>query len=205
MKASLACVMVVVAGSVAQGAITGVTGQTTWLGSPPASCVSGALTAPVAFVWDEQQGVTTGGVLVDEVQNPGGSTSPLAGVIAGTFDSHFLHHQGIPGIVGVQGSVTFATPIVGVIFRALNLDNTDVGWGSFGTVYPTTFPLRGMGTGPFNFFNVNGNTFTYSAFSNLSVGDVVQYRILTQAVPAPGAAGLLGLAGVAACRRGRRA
>ena len=38
-------------------AITGVTGSTTWLGSPPAACGLGQLVGVTAFAWDEQQGI----------------------------------------------------------------------------------------------------------------------------------------------------
>jgi hypothetical protein len=189
--------------SSANGAITGVTGATTWLGSPPLTCLPGALNGFNAYTWDEQQGITLATLAVDEINNPGGSASPTAGLLGGTFDSHFIHFDGIPGVINAQGTVTFATSIVGVIFVNTSLDNTDLTCGSLSTFYPTTWSARGINTVLPSGFTVVGNTITFSLSAIASLGEVAQIRVITTAVPAPGAATLLGLGGLAIARRRR--
>lgn len=194
--------MFTVAGG-ASAAITGVAGQTTWLGSPPVSCNPGALTGITAFAWDEQQNITLATLAVDMTNNPGNSSFTIPGLLGGTFDSHFIHFEGIPGIIGVQGSVTFATNIVGVIFKNTTLDLSDVTCGSPGTIYPTGYPFRGTNTVQPSFFSINANVLTFNLNSLASIAEVAQIRVITQSVPAPGGAALLGLGGLALCRRRR--
>lgn len=189
--------------SAANGAITGVTGATTWLGSPPLTCLPGALNGFNAYAWDEKQGITLATLAVDEINNPGSSVSPTAGLLGGTFDSHFIHFDGIPGVINAQGTVTFATQIVGVIFVNTTLDNSDFTCGSPSTFYPTTWPARGIATTLPSGFSVSGNTITFSLSALGSLGEVAQIRVITTAVPAPGAAAMLGLGGLVMARRRR--
>ena len=181
------------------GAITGVTGATTWLGSPPLSCTPGSLLGPNAFVWDEQQNVPLS-LAVDMVNNPGSSTSPVPGAISGNYDSHFLHFEDFTG-VSITGTVTYATPIVAVIFRTLNLDNSDVPAGAPGTIYPTGYAFRGLGPGSWVSINSNALTFNLNTIAPNQFEN--QVRVITQATPAPGSLALLGL-GAVVCRRRRR-
>jgi len=193
--------MMVVGMTTASAAIFGVTGSTNWLTTPPVSCVPGALNGPLAFTWDEQQNATTSGQYCDMVNNPGTSAGAIAGVISGTFDSHFISYQDYSGLPPAVGSVTFTGQIMGVIFVGTTLDGTDVQWGSGGTTYPTLYPFRGL-----NFssaFSISGNTITFNLSTISPVIEVVQIRVLT-AVPAPGCAALLGLGGMVACRRKRK-
>ncbi len=186
----------------ASAAIVGVTGATTWLGSPPPSCNPGALTGITSFAWDEQQNVTiSSGINVDMTNNPGSSTSPVPGTIAGIFDVHFLHFQSATGI-GITGSVTYSGPIIGVIFRNTTLDLSDY-LGTGGTTYPTGYLFRGLTGNPPSFFSISGNTLTYNLNTNVSVPFVDQVRVLTHPTPAPGSAALLGLAGLVCTRRRR--
>lgn len=190
----------------AGAAITSVTGQTVWLtgaGNPP-NCGPGMLTGLTAFAWDEQQGVNTSGVFVNEAQNPGGSTSPLPGIVTGLIDSHMIHCEQIPGAIFSTGTVTFNGQIVGVIFQPNDLDNTDVLLGKTGTIYPTGFPFRGLPSNSFNVFTVVGNTLSFTLSSVSPVQEIGQLRVLTR-VPTPGAAALLGAGGLLALRRRRRA
>ncbi|MBX3390816.1 MAG: hypothetical protein KF691_15310 [Phycisphaeraceae bacterium] len=196
------CAMIGLCGA-ANAAITGVTGQTTWLGSPPASCVPLALTGFNAYAWDEQQNITLATLAVDMTNNPGTSAFMIPGLLGGTFDSHFIHFEGIPGVISAQGTVTFATNIVGVIVKPLTLDNSDATCGSFGTVYPTTYPFRGINTTIPSFFSINANTITFNLAALSAVGEVAQIRVITDAVPAPGACALLGMGGMIAARRRR--
>lgn len=187
--------------SSASAAIIGVTGNTTWLGSAPVSCTPGSLTGFNAYTWDEQQGVSLS-LNVDMTNNPGSSTSPIPGTANGVYDSHFIHFEGIAGVVGAVGTVSFNNPIVAVIFRNTNLDNSDAPAGSPGTVYPTGYPFRGLNANPPSFFSILGNTLSFNLNSINPVAFVDQIRVLTQA-PAPGSMALLGLGGLIAGRRRR--
>jgi hypothetical protein len=189
--------------SFASASISNVTGQTTWLTSPPTACGWGQLTGFNAFAWDEQQNVTMS-VFVDETQNPGGNVSPIPGTITGTFASHFIHFDGIPGVIGATGTVIYNQPIVGVIFQPLSLDNTDGPLGAGSTFYPTTYAFRGLNTSPPSFCTVVGNTISFNLNALAPTVDIAQIRVLTH-VPAPGAAAVLGMSGLLVARRRRAA
>jgi hypothetical protein len=70
--------------TIAEAAITGVSGQTNWLLLPPPSCVAGALTGFNAFAWDEQQNVPLINTFVDFTNNPGNMGSPTPGLLNGS-------------------------------------------------------------------------------------------------------------------------
>jgi hypothetical protein len=205
MKATLSsysALAVLLAAAHAPAAITGTFGQVTQIGAPP-SAVLGALTGFNAFAWDEQQNVALPATFFDETTNPGGSATPLPGIVpAGAYDSHFLHFENVPGVIAASGQVTFSQPIVAAAFVNTTLDATDASLGAFGTVYPTTYPLRGLNS-PSSFFFI-GNTLTFQFVQFFPTNFVVQVRVITHAVPAPGAAALLGLGGAACLRRRRR-
>jgi len=201
----LALISIAAIASGAQAAITSTSGGVTQI-SPPLACGPGQLTSLFqAWCWDELQGVTTSGTIVDETQNPGGSAAPVLGSIAGTFDSHFVHFEPTPGIVATSGTITFATAIKGVIYRAQFLDFTDPTFGAPGTAYPTGYPLRGLSNFPASNFTVVGNTFSFTFFYPVGSAEVFQVRILTDAqVPAPGVAGVFAGAGLIGAHRRRR-
>ena len=187
----------------ANASITSTVGGVIQIGPPPA-CGLGQLTGSTAFAWDEQQAVASVNVLTDETANPGGSAAPVFGVLNGTYDSHFLHFEPVGGVVGTAGTITFSTAIQGVIYRALFLDATDVSHGAFGTAYPTGYPQRGFAGQNGSAFTIIGNTLHFN-FTYLQPSvDIIQLRILTDAVPAPGAGGLVAAAGVVGLRRRRR-
>ena len=187
--------------STASAAITGVGGQATFLGVAPPSCVPGALTGFTAFAWDEQQnrGVALN---ADMINNPANNGTAIPGAIGGIYDSHFIHFEGIPGIIGVQGTVTFNNPIAAVMFLQPNLDASDGPLGSFGTIYPTGLGQRGVTAA--SMFSINGNVLTFNLASTSIPNDVEQIRVLT-AVPTPAGASLLALGGAATLLRRRRA
>jgi MYXO-CTERM domain-containing protein len=191
----------------ANAAILSTSGQVVQI-APPASAVYGALPGPPAFAWNEASGVSSTAVLVNTLGNgtfTGGSYSPT--VYAGLLDSHMIHFDASTGVAVVQGSVTFSSNIVAVIYENNLLDISDGPLGAFGTTYATGDPFRShssmLGT---TSYTVAGNVLTFTLWANSSPAwpnKMAELRVLTDAVPGPGAAALLGLAGLAG-RRGRR-
>lgn len=189
-----------VASASASAAITGVTGAATFLGVSPLSCGPGALSGPTAFAWDEQANVPLN-LIANMVNNPGSSGAPVPGALIGQYDSHFIHWEWDTTTFFVTGTVSFNAPIVGVDFRALDLDATDV-YGAFGTAYPTGYPFRGLTTNPPSSFSINANVLSFHFNTQVPAVDIVQLRVFT-AVPAPGAAGALAMLGLVGLRRRR--
>jgi hypothetical protein len=188
----------------ASASITSVTGNTTWLGSPPAACGFNQLAGQVAYAWDEKQGVNLF-LNVDMINNPGTSTSPIPGTVGGgPMDSHFIHFQGVPGVIGVTGTVSFSAPIAAVIFTNTNLDASDAPAGAPATIYPTLYPFRGLSTLPPSIFSISGNTLSFNFQTIVPSNFIDQVRVITHSMPAPGSAAMLGLAGASCARRRRR-
>lgn len=187
-------------------AITGVSGMATWLGTPPVNAQQFNLTGPTAYCWDEQTGVSTAAAMVNlQANGTYSGPTPFTGVLAGTFDSHFIHFDPMSAGV-VTGSVTFSGAIAGVIYDGAFLSFTDGLFGAGGTTYDTGNPLRSMlgsvlGS---NVLTVNSNVLTFTLMTGVpgQVNRMDEVRVLT-VVPAPGAACLLGLAGLGAARRRR--
>lgn len=203
LRISLTAAIVLAASLPAVASITGTTGMATQI-SPPASCFPTALITPIVLCWDEQQGRGTTALPVDMTVNPStvltGGVGATPGVLAGTFDSHFLHFdfQGAPAVVG---TVSFSGPIVGVAYQDTFIDLSDT-FGAFGTAYPTGFTTRGWNQ--LGSIAISGNTISFTLTPNAAGAiDPEQMRVFT-AVPAPGTAALAGLGGLAMLRRRRR-
>ncbi|MBY0112372.1 MAG: hypothetical protein K2Y21_06090 [Phycisphaerales bacterium] len=188
--------------STAGAAIISVSGQTTLLGVNPPSATFGTLTGPNLYCWNEKTNITTTGVWADMTNNPANESSAIPGVVAGTYDSHFLHLDNPNGFFGTSGSVTFSSQIVAVFFRAVNLDNTDALFGNNTTTYDTFYPLRGLNAA--SLFGISGNTLKFNLTALAPTAEMIELRVLTHSVPAPGSAATLGLAGLFAARRKRR-
>lgn len=183
----------------ASAAIIGTAGAATQI-APPPLCMPGTLVTPTLMCWDEAANRGFAGA-ADMINNPATNGTAIAGPIGGIYDSHFLHFEGIPGIVGVGGQVIFNNPIVAVMFNQPLLDASDAPLGAFGTAYPTGFPLRGVSAA--SFFSISGNVLTFQLTSTSFTNDIEQIRVLTQA-PTPGATALLGLGGAMTLVRRRR-
>jgi len=188
--------------TVSPGAITGVAGQTTWLGAPPLACGPGQLFGPNAFAWNEKQNQVVTNVMCDLVNNPGNSGAPVFGLVSGTVDSHFIHFEQNTAATLVNGQVTFAGKIRGVMFRQNTLDITDIPLGSPSTVYPTGYGWRGLNAS--SFFSINNNVLTFHFDGPIPTLDILQLRVLTEhVVPAPGTLAFVGFGGLIAVRRRR--
>lgn len=184
----------------AAASITGTSGMVTQIGAP-ASATPGALIAGNAWAWDEATNISLGAMPVELSINPSNSFFPTPGSVSGLVDSHFVHFDGVPGLL-ITGTVTFSQPILAVQYADSSLDLSD-SLATTGTVYPTTLPGRGFSnwTGA-DFVDINGNTLTFQMIS-LGQPELEQVRVFTRAVPAPGSMALLGLGGLAVARRRR--
>jgi hypothetical protein len=188
-------------------AITGVSGQATWLVTPPASAWLGALSGPNAYVWNERQNRLTGWAPVNINVNPSvntGYTPQLNSVSAPAFDSHMIHFDPGAGPLVCKGSVTFATPILGVIYSGLWINGTDAWLGSPSTTYYTWG--WGRSHGMFlaqSVVSVSGNTLTYELRPNYAGILMSELRVLTRPVPAPSTLAVVALLGLTAGRRRR--
>ncbi len=195
------CSVMVMSG-VASAAVSGVTGQGQLIAPPPIADFP-TLTGPLADVWNEQTNVTlpASGILADMLVNGGfmSSNAPTPGVVTGTVDSHFIHFTA-GSVTQAIGQVVFSAPILAVMYSDLYLDQSDF-LGAFGTTYPTGQPSRGMNSNGLVVANGNVLDFDFSAFSGAV--EIEQVRVLTRAIPAPGALALAGLGGLTLARRRR--
>jgi len=201
MNRTLAIVALAAFAAPALASITSFSGSTTLLGSPPPACTPGTLQGFNAHAWNEKQNTLFTNLFVDESQNPGSNSGAIPAILNGPFDSHFLHFEPLPGAIGASGTLTFSGTIVGVMFVNTSLDNSDVMCGSNTTLYPTTYPLRGLNSA--STISYTGNVLTFNLWAAVPTNDLAQVRIITHPVPTPGAVALLGLGGLAIARRRR--
>ncbi len=191
----------------AHGAITATSGSAFFLGAAPLNTLYGALPGLPAYCWDEQSGVTASGLNVNITNNgfyTGGT--PYTGIVSGTFDSHFIHFDASSGVANATGGVTFSSQIRAVIYRNVLLDATDLQFGSVGTTYATGDPFRSEAAAlMLSQLTVAGNTLNFTLWAQNAAmqNRMSEVRVLTDAVPAPGACALLGLSGLIARRRRR--
>jgi len=192
----------------ANAAIISVTGSAVQIAAP-ASALYLALPGPPAFCWDEQQNVAipASGLLVNTLGNgfwtgPGGNANVYFG---GPVDSHIIHFDASQGVSNVGGQVTFSGNIVAVIYENILLDATDLSLGAIGTAYETGNPIRSNMTNALfqSAYQVNNNVLDFSLWASVPglPNRMTELRVLTAAVPAPGAVALLGLAGLVGSRR----
>lgn len=190
---SVGLTAVAVYGVPVAAAIVGYGGQLTFLTTPPASCMEGELTGLKAFAWNERRNVPLA-LTADMVNNPSHFADAIPGWIEGRYDSHFLHFQGPPGSVfGTGGALQFDAPIAAVMFTPMGLDATDASAGSFGTIYPTLYPLRGMGAPGHQVMSINSNVLSFGFSHHSPSVYILQVRVFTQ-VPSPGSMAMLGAA-----------
>lgn len=180
--------------------------MTTGLGAvqiaPPTTANFPTLFSINAEAWNEQQNVNVVNVFADMTVNPSMSTTPTPGLVSGPVNSHFIHFTHAT-VFSVVGDIWFNEPIVGVMFNDTPLDLSD--WlGSGGTTYPTGQVGRGMGgLNNGSQITINGNYMHFNFIDFSPVVEITQVRVLTRAVPAPGALGLAAVGGLFVCRRRR--
>jgi hypothetical protein len=174
--------------------IAGVTGDVEVIQTPPPSVERQAYQSSTAIrVFEER-----------EVPSPG--PLPINALAAGVYHAYadfvdvtvapppggirsYLIHLDPVGtdLVRLQGSVTFAEPIVGVIGRSLTMDQTDDTLGVPGMVYPANRfnrELEFQTRGNYDYFQIQSDGRTIFLRVECTT-DVDQIRVLTS-VPEPG-------------------
>ncbi len=181
--------------------------------APPASVMPGALeSSTTGWAFAEQQNVRLASDLMVDALLPGGAAGAIT---AGTtINSFFLHFDPLgdsnaaADVETVTGSLTFSTPIIGVIWgglpcaqcppSSLFLDSSDY-LGDPGVLYPTGGLGRGLETEEFYARNGTQDFLTFSPdFMTVSVSMSAlprhsdQLRIITR-LPEPGTLWLMSL------------
>lgn len=191
----------------AHSAIVSVSGSAALIAAPISAQFS-QLPGPPAYCWNEQTNVSipASGLNVNTLGN-GFWTGPTpnASVYFGpAVDSHMIHFDATQGVSNVGGQVVFSSNIVAVIYENVLLDATDAFLGAVGTTYETGNPIRSHNASLFqSAFQVNNNVLDFTLWASAFAlpNRMTELRVLTAAVPAPGAIALLGLAGLVGTRR----
>lgn len=194
----------------AQASIVSTSGQMTQIAPPPSLQTGQQAFGTYAVAIDEKQNISFNGI-VDRL-GPSFATnytnSNVASMFyAGPVNSHIIHFDdtnvGNPRN-NIVGTVTFDTPIIALIYTNTRLDQTDAQCGNIGT---TVYPL-GVGNRGFSVAYSGLDTArVLNAYTiEVTLGAAIdQIRVLTYAVPSPGAAALLPLTALLAPRRRRSA
>jgi PEP-CTERM motif len=117
--------------------------------SPPASAKLGELTSDsTIFGFRERNNVLLAGDLAVDGTGAGTFVGPVGGsVLAGTRVASYLFHSNTASNLGsgtsLNGSVTFGTDILGIIFSRALLNGTDDLLGFPSTIYPSGDPDSG--------------------------------------------------------------
>ncbi|MFN5944471.1 MAG: hypothetical protein ACK5ZG_09830 [Phycisphaerae bacterium] len=204
-RATTTAVISLVLAGASQAAIT-TTGGDAVLSPAPASTLLGAIESnTIARAFNEVSSFTLATNLPVNATTPGvyssnGSLTP--GVIAaGTVvNSHYLYVDPVgDGPAMYEGFVEFDQPILGVIVLRNGLNSSDF-LGAPGTTYGDNV-ARGMELSGNEAFTITLSQFRVNfRFNTTTATDDI--RIIT-AVPAPGAAAMIGLAATACLRRRR--
>lgn len=204
----LAPVALLLTCGVAHASIAWTTGQF-GLRPPPPSLARGALTsANNGWAIDEWQGVYFSGQ-VDQVLGTFGPAHTWQNSVNAFYDgwvnSHIIHNDdtGLASAGDHSGTVTFAEPIVALIYTQDWLDMSDAALGNPATTYP-------FGVGNRGFTQANSGLDTVLVTDPYTVwltmgASIDQIRVLTAGVPSPGSAALLCLSASLLTARRRRA
>ena len=214
--AAIVAVRAFVAGpSILPAGIVGTTGNVQQIAAP-FSVLEGALERGAwSYIFQENSQVMLTGNLKVDVNSPGAVHVPadrrIGFVSAETnVDSYLLHQDrpdGSPYMI-LRGSITFDTPILGVILTNRKLNKSDNAIGGIATSYPTNIERpRGLELKiGHDRIRISDDMMTLH-YKFRTFSSVDQVRILVQAasVPTPGTAALLGVASVMTVGRRRRA
>jgi hypothetical protein len=200
--------LLALAGS-AHASIASTSGQFTPV-APPPSLALGAMTAPsVGFAIDEQQDVFYAGPVDVLAPTTGTSytwTTTAPGPLNASVRSHIVHVDYLssnPQTSNLTGTVTFAEPIVALIFLNNTLDFSDATLGNAGTIYPTGLGNRGFAQAQSGLLDTARLLDAYTI--SLTMGESIdQIRVLTQGVPTPGPLAAIGVAALSLAHRRRR-
>lgn len=179
------------------GEVIPVTGSAQLLGTAPLSLLQDALQSDTNdYVFAERKCVQLATAVNVSTQASGtyslAAQSTPATIAAGTLiDSFLLHSDRVSANTNYIGSITFASPILGVIVTNAALNNTGAVFAAPGKTYATTgrgLELNGMGGGDtFTIFS-DYTTFSFDFRTAMGLDEV---RILTAAVPEPSSWSLL--------------
>ncbi len=184
----------------ASASIVGSTGPVVMIAAPTSVVPGASVNTTDGQVFTEVQNDTLAANLSVDATNPG--TYSNGGGVGGTIaagtavNSYFvLFDSGGAGVTYPTVTLTFSTPILGVIFTDANLNASDAILGNPGTTYPTGVAARGQEGGDSTAISASGFTVTLNDTTS-SPGDDI--RIITAAAPAvpePATWSLCGAAG----------
>lgn len=189
--------------------ITGTLGDAIVLGSPPSSLLLNALTDDdFGFIFEERTNYSLSPGLDVDLTMAGtydetddlDRTRVQAGTLVNSYFIHVDNDRNQPGSGKVKLSVTFDTPIIGIMVRDSTLDASDGQLGAAGTIYPTGQRRRSYEFTPDRII-VSADLRTVT-IRTVSKNDMDEIRILTQ-VPEPASLALVGLGAAAALFRRR--
>lgn len=193
------------AGFSAQAAVSSVGGAATLIAPPPSTLLGANQSLTRAWAFDEVSNFTLASNLLVNATTPGtynsnGTLTP-GSIAAGTvINSHYLYTDPVAGTLSTyEGFVEFDQPILGVICLRADINSSDF-LGAPGTAYGDNV-ARGLELSQAENFTItiSGNRVNFRFNTSTATDDI---RVIT-AVPAPGAAALLGLGGLLATRRRR--
>jgi hypothetical protein len=170
--------------------IIGTTGAIDLLPSAPPSVKIGALQSNTQiFTFNEQQFLTLPSAISVDITAAGSyppNTLTPGTLAAGTqVESDFLHTDPKNNSSMYDGSVTFSTPILGVIVLSASLNATDSLLGAPGTLYQTGDSERGL-----ELTSGQDSVMVSSDLKTLTVhffthGNLDEVRVLTAVTPEP--------------------
>ena len=191
------------------------TSGTVVIEAPPASVLKGQnVGLPDAFVFVEQTGVTLSNSITVDINTPGFYNSkvgmPMGFIAAGVVvDSYYYNADTGTGVTHqYSGSITFSSPVLGIIALDPEFRASDAALGAPGTVYPET---NRQGRRQFEFGRINdtvtwsGDTVFFHDIVSTATDDlrIITSGVPTQGTPEPASAALLlaSLGVLAACKR----
>ncbi|MBL8760179.1 MAG: hypothetical protein JNL50_02665 [Phycisphaerae bacterium] len=202
--AKLAPTLAIFLASAAPAAIVSVSGSVQQI-APPALVIQGVsyTSSPdTATAWNELQGVPLSGIPADMVNHPGHSNIAVPGSLSGVFDSHYIHYRHTT-LAPITGTIAFDGKIVGVMFTWYTLAASESFVEPNTGMYSTSNPNTGIDS-PGEWFTTSTSSLTFHLYGSIFYHDTAEIRVITERVPAPGAAALAALAGAAALARRRR-